>query len=148
MLDTKVLVSALLWTGPSQEILDAAEDGRVVLMSCPSLLDELADVVARRKLAKRIALLGTTVDQLLALALGQLEIISEPEIEPVVAVDPDDDRVVACAVAGRARYIVSGDGDLLDLKRHRGIAILTPRQMLTRLGRRKRKRPAPGPGDM
>jgi uncharacterized protein len=133
VLDTNVLVSGLLWTGPSQQILDAAEQRRVVLVSCPSLLDELADVLGRPKLARRLALLGTTADQLFALALGQLEIINEPAFELVVTADPDDDVVVTCALAGNARYIVSGDRHLLDLKDYKGISILRPAETLAKL---------------
>ncbi len=133
MLDTNVLVSGLLWTGPPQQILDAAEQGRAVLVTCPSLLDELADVLARPKLAKRLALLGTTADQLFALALGQLEIINEPAIASVVTADPNDDHVLACAVVGRARYIVSGDRHLLDLESYKKILILKPADALRKL---------------
>jgi len=59
----------------------------------------------------------------------------EPVVEPVIADDPDDDRVLACAVAGRVRWIVSGDTHLLVLKRHKRIAILTPTQALLKLQR-------------
>ena len=44
--------------------------------------------------------------------------------------DPDDNRVLECAVAGRSDYIVSGDRHLLKLKAHAGIPILTARQFL------------------
>jgi predicted nucleic acid-binding protein len=47
--------------------------------------------------------------------------------------DPDDDVVLATAVAGRADFIVTGDDDLLVLKRFRGIRILSPRQVLEML---------------
>lgn len=49
-------------------------------------------------------------------------------ITPVVIViaDPDDDHVLACAVAAGADLIISGDSDLLDLKAHQGIPIVPP----------------------
>jgi putative PIN family toxin of toxin-antitoxin system len=46
--------------------------------------------------------------------------------------DPDDDWVLATAVAGDADAIVSGDADLLNLSSYSGIEILSPRQFLTR----------------
>ena len=45
--------------------------------------------------------------------------------------DPHDDKYLACAADGDADYIVSGDRDLLDLKRFIGIPIVTARQFLT-----------------
>jgi predicted nucleic acid-binding protein len=54
-----------------------------------------------------------------------------------VSDDPDDNRVLECAVAGRADYIVSGDRHLLNLKQHAGIAILTAREFLDGLDQRE-----------
>ena len=44
--------------------------------------------------------------------------------------DPDDDRVLECAIAGRANYLVSGDRHLLKLSRFEGVAILSVRQFM------------------
>lgn len=49
---------------------------------------------------------------------------------PAVTRDPSDDRVIACAVAARAGYLVTGDDDMLVLGEHQGIRIVTPRQFL------------------
>jgi predicted nucleic acid-binding protein len=56
----------------------------------------------------------------------------EPDI-PRICRDPDGDRVIACAVVGEADVIVSGDDDLLSLKRVGDIPILTARQFLEML---------------
>jgi len=65
--------------------------------------------------------------------LRRLVVVEPATVEAVIAADPDDDYVLACAVAGRARYIVSGDRHLLDLKRYKRIAILTPAAALAEL---------------
>ena len=54
-------------------------------------------------------------------------------IEPVIVADPDDDVVLACAVAARAEAIVSGDNHLLDLKQYEEIQIFTAAQLLARI---------------
>jgi len=52
----------------------------------------------------------------------------------VIAEDPDDDRVLECAVAGKADYIVSGDRHLLKLGSFEDIQIATVRQYLDMAG--------------
>ena len=54
-------------------------------------------------------------------------------MQPVIAADPDDDAVIACAVAARADYIVSGDSDMRNLKRHAGISIVNARELVALL---------------
>jgi predicted nucleic acid-binding protein len=73
---------------------------------------------------------------LLGLVLGYaaLATIVEPAaIDPVVLDDPDDDDVLACAIAIGAEVIVSGDGHLLDLEEYQGIPILSAAELLARI---------------
>jgi putative PIN family toxin of toxin-antitoxin system len=53
----------------------------------------------------------------------------------VVRRDPDDDKFLECAVAGRAGYLVTGDRDLRELGSFRGITILTAGEFLERMNR-------------
>lgn len=55
----------------------------------------------------------------------------------VILDDPDDDRILECALEGGANYLVSGDHHLLDLKRYRQVRIVTARQFLAILGSQK-----------
>lgn len=142
VLDTNVWISALLWSGPPNEILRLGESKRIVLIASPSIVEETRDVLIRPKFAARIAALETSVGELVEALLTVTEVITEPIADAVIAADPDDDRVLACAVAGKARWIVSGDGHLLALKRHTRIAILEPAawllQLSTKSGRKRR----------
>lgn len=64
-------------------------------------------------------------------ALREIAVLVEPlEVPVVIADDPDDDHVLACAVAAGAQFIVSGNRHLLDLHEYRGIRILTPAAFL------------------
>ena len=67
----------------------------------------------------------TTVRDVLADYLEIVEVVEPLEIPHVVR-DPDDDHVLARALAAKANLIVSGDKDLLDLPEYQGIPILTP----------------------
>lgn len=139
VLDTNVWISALLWSGPPNDILCLGEFKSIVLVASPSIVEEARDVLARPKFAPRIAALDTSVGELIESLLTVAEVIGEPIAEPVIAADPDDDRVLACVVAGKARWIVSGDAHLLALKRHERIAILAPTEVLLKLPRRRRQ---------
>jgi predicted nucleic acid-binding protein len=54
-------------------------------------------------------------------------------IEGVVVADPDDDHVIACALAAKADAIVSGDGHLLNLKEYQGMRIINPAEAIRSL---------------
>lgn len=84
MLDTNALVSALLWTGPPHELLHAARTGKALLVTSPALIEELRDVLARPKLAPRIAELGTTAGELMESLLRRLVVVEPATVEAVI----------------------------------------------------------------
>jgi putative PIN family toxin of toxin-antitoxin system len=131
--DTNVVVSALLWQGRPRQILDAARAGRITLFTTPVLLAELQDVLARPKLSRRLAQAGVDAAALVT-GFAALAVLVQPaNIPPVVLADPEDDAVLACAVAAQAQAIVSGDSHLLQLGQYQGIPIRTPAQLLAAL---------------
>ena len=68
------------------------------------------------------------------LGYAALAFVIEPsEIEPVILADPDDDAVLACAVASRSDTIVSGDRHLLDIGQYRSVRIVTAAGLLTEI---------------
>ena len=60
-------------------------------------------------------------------------VVSPTEKLYVVEADPDDDKIIECAIAGDASLIVSGDRHLLDMKKYRSIVIISPQDFLKRL---------------
>lgn len=128
--DTNVVVSGLLWRGPSRSILDAARAGTINLFTSAVLLSELEEVLGRDKFAARIMAAALT-PRLLTLGYAALASLTKPTpIQPVVLDDPDDDFVLACALSAKAEVIVSGDNHLQKLKEHDGIAILSASEFL------------------
>ncbi len=133
VLDTNIVVSALVWGGTPYELIAAATEERVELYSSPALLEELADVLGRVKFVRRLQQAQRTVAQLIEQYRGLVEVVSAEPIAPTVLADPDDDEVLACALAAQAHLIVSGDADLQRLGRYQDIPIVSPAECLRRL---------------
>ena len=121
--DTNVLYSALATKGFCEEVLDEAAGDCVTIWSNP-LKQELELLLARRHK------IGPATE---AAQAGYADLCEFVEPQPVparVCRDKSDDVVLATALAGKADVIVTGDDDLLVLKRFRGIRIVSPRQFL------------------
>lgn len=133
VLDTNVVISGLLWAGAPSQILRAVRAGQVSAFSSRPLLIELAEVLGRTHLAQLITSQNTTPE---ALVRGYA-LLAPPvpigAIEAIVRGDPDDDVLIATAVAVNADLIVSGDRNVLALKQHRGIDILGVVQAMQRI---------------
>ena len=130
VLDTNVLVSYLLTHRPPLATLvdyHLARDD-FVLVTAPELLAELNRVLGFSKLQRYYTEEERKHSVALVMALG--DVAELPEVLPRISRDPDDDQVIACAVAGEADVIVSGDEDLLALERVGDIPILTVAQFL------------------
>jgi len=135
VLDTNVLISALLWHGVPNDLLILIEKRTFTLCVMPILLEELRDVLSRPKFSSRIKERKTSCEELLAGIIDLTELHPDRRIDPVVKDDPDDDKILSCAKISGAKYIISGDPHLLKLKTWAGISILTPRQFLNILQR-------------
>lgn len=133
VLDTNVVVAGLLWHGPPRRLLDHAIDGAVTLYASTALLDELAHTLGYAKFAARITRAETSREALVARYDELIERVTPVPLPQAVSRDPDDDQVLACALAAQAEAIVSGDSDLLDLKSFQGIAIVTAAQAVERI---------------
>lgn len=133
VLDTNVVVSALLWGGNPERLIAAAGESTVELFTSASLLAELAGLLGRAKLAAQLERKGLRAEEVLARYLELAQLIEAPPIEELRLRDPDDAAVLACAAAARADAIVSGDADLQTLARYRGIDILSPAQAIAHI---------------
>jgi putative PIN family toxin of toxin-antitoxin system len=134
VLDTNTVVSALLWRGTPHTLLQTIRQQEShQLFSSTVLLTELAEVLVRPWATKRLALLGGTARDILADYIEAVDLVSTPAVPLAITRDPDDDHVIAAAVAARAALIVTGDGDLLDVGTHSNIRIITAAEALQAL---------------
>lgn len=133
VLDTNVVVSAVIWGGTPLKLLQAAVEGDIELYTSPPLLDELREVLDREHLASRLAQQRSSVEQAIGL-YGELAISVSPLHTPrAVPNDADDDHVIAAALAAGADLVVSGDRDLLSMGNHEGIAIVSAAAAVLRI---------------
>lgn len=124
VLDTNVVVSAIVWGGVPYQLLQAAAAGTADLYTSPVLIEELRGVLARDHLASRLAHQRRSIDQAVEFYARFCQMVAPLDVPRIVPNDPDDDHVVAAAVAARAHLIVSGDKHLLNLKDRMSIPVL------------------------
>ncbi len=124
--DTNVLVSALISTkGNPAMLLDKVGKSYTLFIS-KDILTELEAVISRDKFGFTEEEVNTIIEAIISFS----EVIN-PEIKlDVIKSDPDDNKILECAVACGASYIVSGDNHLLELKEYGKIKIITPKAAL------------------
>ena len=133
VLDTNVVVSALVWGGVPYRLIEAAAAGDVELVTSSALLAELRDVLGREHLASRLATQRSSVEQAIAFYADLAIRVSPLSTPRVVPGDVDDDHVIAAAVAGSADLVVSGDRHLLSMGSHQDIGIVVAAEAVRRL---------------
>ena len=107
-------------------------DGSIV--SSPALLAELADVIGRSKFDAILTRTNTSRERSLAEVRQLAEVFEPPPLPAPVCRDPDDDEVLALAIAAKVELIVSGDNDLISLASFEGIPILAPAEAIIFVG--------------
>jgi putative PIN family toxin of toxin-antitoxin system len=123
--DTNVYISALMFGGLPGSLLDLAFLQSFVLVISPALMDELDE-----KLLLKFEVSAEDAAIIRAKLEGNAEIVMPDVVLDVIEDDPDDNRVLECAVKGNANYVVTGDRHLLKLGTYEAIPIVTVRQFL------------------
>ena len=105
--DTNIVVSGLLWRGAPRSVLDAARRSQIELFTSADLLAELEDVLRREKFASRLVTAESAPRELVEGYASLATPVSPLAIPAVILDDPDDDAVLACALAVQAEAIVT-----------------------------------------
>ena len=130
VIDTNVLLSGLLWRGAPHALIEHVQAGTLAMVSSPTLLAELDEVIGRAKFDEILGRSNTSRERSLAEMRQLAEVIVPPPLPQPVCRDPDDDHVLACALAAQADLIVSGDADLLNLREYQSIRIVSAAEAL------------------
>jgi putative PIN family toxin of toxin-antitoxin system len=139
--DTNVLLSGVLWKGPSFEALKAILESYTLVQS-QSTLEEFGKVIRREKFTRILQRRGLSVDPIVEALILQSKIytvtkISKSMAKKVKIRDADDLIFVELAIESNAKFIVSGDKHLLDLQKVEHIDILSVNELLKYLRENK-----------
>ncbi len=127
VLDTNILVSALLFSGELSKIVDLWKTGRIIPVVSRETFEEFRNVLEYPKFS---------------LTEKEIKAIIEDEVLPFfdtvdtvhnvrgICRDPGDDKFLACALSAAADYVVSGDRDLCELDRYKSIKIINAADFL------------------
>ncbi len=127
--DTNILVSALLFGGTSEQVFLAGLRGEIQLLTSLSLLKEFEKVL-KDKFKLNIHLVREIIEEVMDVA----EIVEVSSHIKAISYPDEDNRVLECAVDGKAEFIVTGDTrHILPLREYGGIKILSPSEFLKHL---------------
>jgi len=140
VVDTNVFISGVFFTGPPHDILDAWRRGILSLVLSPDILAEY------QKTSEELsaAFPGVDLTPWLELVATKGVVVHAPALRNPICTDPDDDKFLACALAGKIKIVVSGDKALLATSGTFGIMVLTPRQFVENFLRQENKQKSSG----
>lgn len=125
VLDTNIFISSIFWRGNPHKIIGLAIDKRIEIYTSPEILMELENVLKRDFHEEK-----EFVERQIALILEYSQIVKPTDKVRVVDSDPEDDKIIDCALCSKADYIISGDPHLFNLKEVFGIKILKPKEFI------------------
>lgn len=132
VLDTNVVISALLFSGPPSQLVPAWQSGRLRPIMSARIFDEYLRELAYPKFKLTPAEIRGLIEEEL---LPFIETVQSPPLPITNLRDPDDSKFVDCALAANVRWLVSGDDDLLSLKRVQSVEIVSVAAFLHQLKR-------------
>ena len=126
VLDTNVLIAALIARGVCHEPLEYCAL-RHVLFTSEFILEE-----TQEKLIDKFGYPAELTAEAVSVLRSRMKVVTPSRLEGQVCRDPDDDNILAAEVSGNCDCVITGDRDLLVLKRYVGVDIFSPRDFLTK----------------
>jgi len=121
VLDTNVLISALIFKGDLSRIVGLWQKGKIIPVISKETFDELRAVLEYPKFSlSRVEIKSLIEHEILPF----FEVTNLSEHVKGACRDPGDDKFISCAISANADYIVTGDKDLSDLKKYQSIRII------------------------
>mgnify|MGYP001558988182 FL=1 len=125
VLDTNIFISAVFWEGKPYVLVKKAINQGIIVFISNYIIDEI-----RKVLVRDFNLEKQEIDDIVNAVLYFTHLIEPKESVTVIKDDPKDDKILDCALACNADFIVSQDNHLLNLKSFRNIKIASPEEFL------------------
>src|SRR3989338_1769750 len=130
VLDTNTIISGLLWKGIEFELLQTIEQQKALLFLNADILMEIHRILHYERLKKYIILSELSPEQLIEKITALAHIISGNTPKTSLCRDKEDEKFITCAILSNAKYIITGDEDLLVIKQYKNIKIITTKEAL------------------
>lgn len=130
VLDTNTLISALLFSGTTSRLVPLWQSGEITPLLSKAILQEYLQALTYPKFRLSDQEIRELIEEEVLPFVKTIEVRKRLT---VVRRDPDDNKFLECAVTGGAKYLVTGDRDLLELDSYRGISIVTAGEFLNRM---------------
>src|SRR3989338_4519520 len=128
--DSNILVSATFWTGDSFTVLNQADKGVIKNFLSKEIEEEYRRVITSEEIIEKQERLRLNMQEIVERVIITSMIVIPKRKITAVNDDPDDDKIIECAVEGKVDYIITQDNHLLKLKDFEGIRIVTPKEFL------------------
>lgn len=131
VVDTNVLVSGTISAeGFPARVVNALLDRKFLLVTSEYLLSEYQAVMQRPRIANKYRGIAERLNDILVFLRAEGIAVDPTALPPGTVRDTKDSPVLACAVDGKAEYLVSGDSDLQSLGTFQGVQVVSPRQFV------------------
>ena len=128
--DTNVLVSATFWYGASYRIIELVERKEIELILSKDIIEEFAAVLEYDEIQTKVKNKNLEMKRTVETIVSISTVVIPKQRFDVVKEDPDDNKILDCAVEGRVDCIISQDNHLLKLGAFKGIRIVAPDDFL------------------
>ena len=119
--DTNILISGMVWGGVPYDCIKLAMTDKVEGVTCSEIISEFDE-----KLTTKLGYTHYRISRIVSRLLGFLRVVKIKNQLERITTDPDDNKIIECAIVGGATHIVTGDKrHLLPLKNYQGIRIVT-----------------------
>lgn len=128
--DTNVLVSATYWSGSPLIVMELVGQRKLCCILSNEILEEYDRVINSDEIVDKVENKGLVASRIIDKVVSDC-IIVEPKVRlEIVKDDPSDNKILECAVAGSADYLITSDAHLLGIKEFMGVRIVRPKDFL------------------